>query len=57
MPTPLQTWLVAAFDLLDDARAELDALEYDTFLDIVCARIASDYVALLRLDDGEEAVA
>jgi hypothetical protein len=45
--TPLQTWLVAALDVLDDARAELDEREYETLLDIVATRIARDYVRLL----------
>jgi hypothetical protein len=45
--TPLQMWLVAALDVLDDARAELDEREYDALLDIVATRIARDYVRLL----------
>jgi hypothetical protein len=55
--TPLQTWLVAALDVLDDARAELDEREYETLLDIVATRIARDYVRLLLHDerDGERA--
>lgn len=52
--TQLQVWLVAALDVLDDARAELNRLEYQVLLDILAVRIARDYVALL-LDDKEAA--
>jgi hypothetical protein len=40
-PTTLQTWLVAALDVLDGARAELDARELEVLLDVLAAKIAS----------------
>jgi hypothetical protein len=52
--TSLQTWLVAALDVLDDARAELDAREYETLLDIVATRIAREYVATFLRDDLDQ---
>lgn len=55
--TPLQTRLVAAFDVLDDARANLSAVEYEALLDIIAARLARDYIARLRIGDGKEAAA
>jgi hypothetical protein len=46
--TPVQTWLVAAFDVLDRAKAELNPVEYETLLDVIAAR---RYVARLGLVD------
>jgi hypothetical protein len=39
-PTTLQTWLVAALDVLDGARAELDARELEVLLDVLATKIA-----------------
>ena len=54
-PTPLQTWLVAALDVLDDARAELNRLEYEVLLDVLACRIARDYVQRLGVLDDDRA--
>jgi hypothetical protein len=50
----LQTWLVAALNVLDDARAELGSLEYEVLLDIVACRLARDYIARLGVLDAPD---
>ena len=38
-PTPLQTWTAALFDVLDDARDQLDERAWATFIAIACDRV------------------
>ena len=38
--TPLQEWIRAAADLLDDARADLGPREFSVLLDVLISRIA-----------------
>ena len=38
-PTPLQTWTAALFDVLDDARDQLDERAWQAFVSIACDRI------------------
>ncbi len=52
-PTPLQRWLVAALDILDVARAELNGVEFEALLDVLCCKIARLYIARLGVVDRE----
>jgi len=37
--TPLQVWTASLFDLLDDARGQLDERAWPVFVSIACERI------------------
>jgi hypothetical protein len=44
--SPLQVWLGAAYDLLADARAELDETSYSTFIGLFTNRIGKEAARL-----------
>lgn len=57
--TPLQTWLVAFYLLVEDAREELDAEAWRAFIWIACNRIGDEAAQLVvreALEATEEAV-
>jgi hypothetical protein len=45
--TPLQTWLAAAFGLLEDARTELDDSSWSSFVAILTERIGIEAARLI----------
>ncbi len=44
--TPLQVWLRAAFDVLEDARGELTDEEYAGFVWVLCDRVGLEAARL-----------